>query len=907
MPLPVQQAKVKSVLSGDTVQLVAINNPKNERILSLAFVSAPRLRRDDEERGAVESRDFARKVLVGKVVQFRVLYTLPTGNQRDYGQVTLRDGSQLPELSVAEGWCKVRDDAGRREEGDEATSLIAKLRVLESRAKADGKGIWDSSASFIKTMYDLSSPQEFVQEWKSRPMDAIVEKVLTGDRVIARLMHTSTQHVQTILLIAGIRTPSTKRTNAADGQDTSAEQYGDEAFDFVDERLMQRRVSVTLLGLSAQNQLVGSIKHPNGDIALFVLKAGLGRCLDQHSTMLGSGMALMRQAEKYAREHKEGQFKGTVTPKANGGNQTDAVVSRVFSADTLFLRSHSGTEKRINLTSTRQPKPSDPKQAPWGAEAKEFMRKRLIGKHVKVAIDGKRPATEGYEEREMATILHGNSNVSLPLVEAGLASVIRHRMDDPDRSPVYDDLLAAEAAAQADQKGIWSPQPPEAKQYVDYSENLEKAKRLFTLLSRQKRISGVVDFVKGASRFALLIPRENAKITLVLSGIQAPRSARNPTETSEPFGKEAHELASKRLQQRDVEIDVDDTDKNGGFIGKLYIKGENFAKALLEEGFATVRAYSAEKSGNANELFAAEQKAKDARKGLWHDYDPSQEAADAAAGEEEAQRNEAVNGDQSGGGTALASPSKDYRDVVVTHVDDSCRLKVQQVGRSTTDALSSLMKSLRQFYLTPSNAQPLANPSGVPKVGEYVAAKFSADGEWYRGRVRRNDRDAKTAEIVYSDYGNSESVPWSELRQLSTQFGVNALKTQAVEAALSFVQFPSGSQEYMREAQQWLMQRLVNDKQLVARVDHTDARDGTLWVSLFDPEEATSAGQDKQMDVETASVNAQAVEEGLGMVGRKLSRWEKAQAPAIEGLRLKEEEAKKQRLGMWEYGDLTED
>ena len=32
---------------------------------------------------------------------------------------------------------------------------------------------------------------------------------------------------------------------------------------------------------------------------------------------------------------------------------------------------------------------------------------------------------------------------------------------------------------------------------------------------------------------------------------------------------------------------------------------------------------SAEKSGNANELLAAEQKAKEARRGRWHDWDPS--------------------------------------------------------------------------------------------------------------------------------------------------------------------------------------------------------------------------------------------------------------------------------------------
>jgi hypothetical protein len=35
----------------------------------------------------------------------------------------------------------------------------------------------------------------------------------------------------------------------------------------------------------------------------------------------------------------------------------------------------------------------------------------------------------------------------------------------------------------------------------------------------------------------------------------------------------------------------------------------------------------------------------------------------------------------------------------------------------------------------------------VPKVGEFVAAKFSEDGEWYRARVRRNDRENKKSDV----------------------------------------------------------------------------------------------------------------------------------------------------------------
>lgn len=47
--MPISQAKVKSVLSGDTLILVSVHNPDQERTLSLAFVSAPRLKRDGDE------------------------------------------------------------------------------------------------------------------------------------------------------------------------------------------------------------------------------------------------------------------------------------------------------------------------------------------------------------------------------------------------------------------------------------------------------------------------------------------------------------------------------------------------------------------------------------------------------------------------------------------------------------------------------------------------------------------------------------------------------------------------------------------------------------------------------------------------------------------------------------------
>jgi len=43
------------------------------------------------------------------------------------------------------------------------------------------------------------------------------------------------------------------------------------------------------------------------------------------------------------------------------------------------------------------------------------------------------------------------------------------------------------------------------------------------------------------------------------------------------------------------------------------------------------------------------------------------------------------------------------------------------------------------------------------------------------------------------------------------------------------------------------------------------------------------------------------------MVPRKLKTWERASADTLEKLRSLEDEAKAERRGMWEYGDLTED
>lgn len=112
--------------------------------------------------------------MVGKVVQFQVLYTVsPAGSKTlEFGQVKLSPtGPFLPELVVEKGWVKLRDNAGNIETSEEANALLEKLKALEARAKANSEGLWGSDLEVVETTYDVSNSEAFLQEWKGRPVD----------------------------------------------------------------------------------------------------------------------------------------------------------------------------------------------------------------------------------------------------------------------------------------------------------------------------------------------------------------------------------------------------------------------------------------------------------------------------------------------------------------------------------------------------------------------------------------------------------------------------------------------------------------------------------------------------------------------------------------------------------------
>ncbi|KAF9263252.1 hypothetical protein L218DRAFT_959268 [Marasmius fiardii PR-910] len=900
------KAIVKSVISGDSLVLRGRPGPQGqppkERVLHLADVSAPRMGSStrEDEAWAFESREFLRALAVGKEISFVSTHSLPSNDDipKDIGTAEI-GGVDLATELLKNGWAKVKESKREPTEED------SRRRELESEAKSSGKGLWNPhgpQARNVQHNMPVDS-QAFLTEWKGKTIDAIVEQVRDGSTLRVRLLLPEGDHQMANIALAGVRS-----ARASSKQGETAEPWGEEAKFFTESRLLQRPVKVQLLSLptatatpfqSAANAnapatasvFIGNVLHPAGNIAEFLVGAGLARVVDWHAGMLAAGgnMERLRAAEKSAKEKRACLYASAPAssiakagPSLNGNRSFEAQVVRIWSGDQIsVIEKDSGKERRLQLSSTRGPKLSDPKQAFYAQEAREFLRKKLIGKSVKVNIDFIRPKEGEFDERECATIRFGggNTNIAEQLIEKGLAGVVRHKRDDEDRSPDFDKLMAAEQAAATATRGIHSGKElPPPKQPLNISESTSRATQFANGFKRLGRVSAIVDYVAAGSRFKLYLPKDNQTLTLVLGGIRAPRTARNTSEKSEPYGQEALDFATRRYMQRDVEFEAQTVDKSGGFIGALYLnKTENAAISLVKEGLANVHSYSAEGLPWAKQLYDAETTAKSAKLNLWKDYD---EEAEVAATEADA-------------ANETGPLKQEYLDVIISDVrpKNGFAFSVQILN---TEGIASLEKLMQDFALHHSGS--VTTPAGfVPKGGDLVSAKFS-DGSWYRAKIRRASPLKKEAELTFIDYGNQETVPFSHVRPLDPKF--RSLPGQAQDARLSFIKLVDAESEYHPEAIE-RFKALCEGRKLVANIDHKEG--SLLHLRLIDPADPHTA------EDPLSCINADLLREGVATIDKKGCKYIAAYPQLLKKFQQSLLEAKRERLGMFEFGDVEED
>ncbi|KAF9914354.1 hypothetical protein BX616_008467 [Lobosporangium transversale] len=867
------KATVKSVLSADMVVLSGrprASGPPAIRTLGLNYIQAPKLGNKDrpDEPFAFAARDFLRKLLVGKEVMFRVDYTVPSTG-REYGSIYLNQENVAFTL-VREGWATIREIKPSESENADVEALYS----YKAEAEAAKRGIWtDKESGIRKAHYSFDGDaEEFLKTYKGKALPAIIENIRDGSTVRACLMLPNGEHQYITLMISGIKAPII-RQGVANAEDL-IEPFSVEAKHFVETRLLQREVRIILEMVGHNgNSFFGTIQHPAGNIAEALVSNGLAKVADWSITHVTGGPAALREAERKAQASRLRLWQDHVTKDKGQDHEFDGTVLRIMTGDTIIVRNAKNQERKLRLSNvkapTRLPQQKGVEIASFDYEAKEFLRKKLIGKHVHVTIDYVKPPSDQFPEAtECATVKVAGTNIAEQLVLRGLADVIKSR---DDRSQFYDQLLVAEAKAKEEGKGKHSSKEPPKYKWSDASENATKAKQFLPFFQRGGRTSAIVEYVANGSRFKLIISKESCKLTFVLGGIHCPRAARNPGEKSEPFGAEALEFVSRRCQQREVEIEVDSIDKTGGFIGTMWInKNENVAALLLEEGLAEIHSYSADQSKHSALLYSAERKAKQERKNRWANEDP-----DAVVDEVEAVDD--------------AKPlKKEYLDVEVSEIKSGGHFYVQIINKHL-DGLEKMMSEL-SVHLKNSTAPP----NWKPRTNEIVSAKFTEDNQWYRAKILRNITDPKNVEVIYVDYGNSETIPLSRICPLPAQ--CNSLPQLAHEAVLSFIKVPELKADYGEEAARRFAE-MVKGRPLVGVVEQREHN--VMHLTLYDP----AISQDPER-----SLNAELVRDGLATVSTKAHYTRHpSNQPLVLKLQEASELAKRERLNIFEYGDNTAD
>ena len=782
-----------------------------------------------------------------------------------------RESENLTHSLIAEGLVEVR------RQGSRPTPTFLAISALEDAAKAAGKGKWSDDAykKVRDVKWSVEPLRQFVEPRKGKKFNAIVENVRDGCTLRLLLLP---DYYYITLSITGIKTPGFQYDAISGTQ--NPEPLAEEAKLYVEKRLLHREVQVVIEGTSS-NLVMGSVFHPiKGNIAPYMLEDGIARIVDWSLQSITSPKSVYESAENKARSQMKCIWKDTnpAFPIARSqSREFTATVVEINSADTLTIL-QGDKEQKIKLSSLRGPRLEDNKertknfrplyQIPCMYEAREFLRSKLIGEKVNVAVDYVQAANEQFPEATCCTVTINGVNISEELVMKGFATVVKHRKEDEQRSRAYADLLNAENEAMKERVGIHNPNKPILR-VSDICGEIKLARNFYTGLTKGLS-SAVVEHVAAAGRFRLYVKSATCVLSLILASVDSPKPERminSQVLPAEPLGDEARKFARLMVLQRDVSIKVEAMDRVGNFIGWLFTKDNvNLNVKLVKEGLATVSGNISERHECYNDLVKAEAEAKAAGKNLWS-LPGFQKATQQVVEEVEVL-------DMDVGSERRIN----FINAVVTEVGDNLKFYVQHT--SDGPKVELLMSSLQENI-----SKMIPASLATVKPGEIVACKFSLDQQWYRAKVEKKSAPNQYS-VFYLDYGNRENVPVSDICQLPSEFSLSSFPPNCHEYILAFVKAPPRD-DLKQDAKEYFAEEILN-KTFNLNFEYK-----------IGPLSAVSLYTTDEIDV------------GLTLVrnGKLLSapRREPKFKPVVEKYQAAELQAKTARMNIWCYGDITED
>lgn len=290
---------------------------------------------------------------------------------------------------------------------------------------------------------------------------------------------------------------------------------------------------------------------------------------------------------------------------------------------------------------------------PFAAEAVELIRNKFIGRPVRFKEDYFIEPLQRSAGR-LTLVDDPRVDAACLLLEEGLGAVpakIPQGMD-PALHKRYWSLMKV---AFRQQKGLFAPEKEQGK-HVRHMLNLP-ADQLSALIKEVEGQDLRVRVERAISGTALVLmakdPFGDAQIPVHLTGVGL-------KGLEESMSSAAKFFTERYLLHRVVTARVDGVDSFGNVLVSIVSAKGSFQEELLRQGLCKLVPATATMSLQVDQLMAAEQQAKDDRKGIWKNYVPPASAVttvSAAPAEEETVEEGGAEGGEAGAGGA-AKPVK---------------------------------------------------------------------------------------------------------------------------------------------------------------------------------------------------------------------------------------------------------
>lgn len=323
-------------------------------------------------------------------------------------------------------------------------------------------------------------------------------------------------------------------------------------------------------------------------------------------------------------------------------------IKAVVSGSTLVLGSTTGKNtKTMTLQSLIAPRPAiraGEEDEPWAWAAREFLRKKTVGKNVTLRI------THKVDGQDFGHVFLGNENLALVTVEAGWARV----SPEAPRSQYYDELKKAQDTAKGEKKGIWQDEK-DASQVRKVNFSPDKDAVIKT--NKGKTVDATCEQVVSGSVMRVNVKTGSSEMTqeqwlLNLAYVSCPGFKKSDSGlVPYPWAPEAKAITERVLLGRDVKVTVTGTDKKRGLVAAVVVPASNTSKDvrldLVKDGLGRTTSDLDSSDKLAKSLKEAQKEAKSHSAGVWG-KDPAN-AGPASTGTQVTGTPKSPKSDSSGG------------------------------------------------------------------------------------------------------------------------------------------------------------------------------------------------------------------------------------------------------------------